>query len=166
MLGRLFLLFVLIPLIELVLLSQLLLRTGLPVTLLVVLVTGVVGVSLTRQQGLKAWRAVHSQLAQGKSPTREIVDGVMILFAGAFLITPGLLTDCVGFSLLLPPVRNQIGRWLTRWFRSRTTATFQTAKWSGTDFASDFPEENEAPSVRVVVPDDETMGIKDQTGLR
>ena len=80
---------VLVPLIELVLLSQLLQRTGMMTTLLVVFLTGIVGVSLTRRQGMKAWKGAHQQMAQGKSPSKEILDGVMILLAGAFLITPG-----------------------------------------------------------------------------
>ena len=159
MFGRALLLFVLVPLIELVLLNQLVQRTSLTTTILVVLATGVVGVSLTRRQGLRAWRGIHEQMSKGKSPSREILDGVMILFAGAFLITPGLLTDCVGFSLLIPYVRSVLGRMLTRWFKERTVTTFQaTASWTATDFPTDAAPEEEGPSVRVVEPKPDSGG--------
>ncbi len=161
MLGRSLLFIVLIPLIELVLLNQLLQRTSLATTILVVLATGVVGVSLTRRQGMKAWQGAHQQMAQGKSPSKEILDGVMILLAGAFLITPGLLTDCVGFSLLVPKLRNKLGDFLVRWFKARTVATFQVNAWTTrTDIDTDDVE-GEAPSVRVVTPESETVRIED-----
>ena len=158
MLGRALLLIVLIPLIELILLNQLLEQAGLPTTILVVLLTGVVGVSLTRRQGINAWRSIHQQMADGKSPSNEILHGVMILFAGAFLITPGLLTDCVGFSLLIPQLRIAVGTRLTRWFKARTVARFQTSVWPATPPGDDpAPNDGEGPSVRVVPPDDSSQ---------
>lgn len=155
MFGRGLFIFVLVPLIELALLNELLQRTSLPTTILVVLVTGVVGVTLTRRQGLRAWRAIHAQLAQGKSPSREIMDGVMILLAGAFLITPGLLTDCVGFSLLIPPVRTLLGRLVTRWFLSETAVRFSAQPWPQDAPSDDAPSEPASPSVRVIEPESE-----------
>lgn len=140
------------PLVELVLLNQLLQRTSLFTTILVVLLTGVIGISLTRRQGIRAWRAIHEQMAQGRSPSKEILDGVMVLIAGAFLITPGLLTDCVGFSLLVPHIRRLLGRGLTKWFLSRTTATFQVHGWAQASSADNPEDDLESPSVRVVEP--------------
>ena len=154
MLGRALLLIVLIPLIELVLLNQLLEQTGLPTTVLLVLITGMVGVSLARRQGMTAWRAVHSQMAQGRSPSKEILDGVMILFAGAFLITPGILTDCVGFSLLIPQVRRFAGVRMTRWFMARTAATFKTTVWPSNMPTEDEVPDGPQPGVRVVEPEE------------
>lgn len=152
MLGRVILFIVLIPLIELVLLSQLLNRAGLLVTLGLVFATGIVGVSLARQQGFRVWRAIHEQLAQGKTPSVEILNGVMILLAGAFLITPGVLTDTCGFLLLVPRFRMVLATFLFRWFRTRTVATFQAHVWSRHDAV---PEESrgEQPTVRVLDPD-------------
>lgn len=152
MLGRLILFIVLIPLIELVLLSQLLNRAGLLVTLGLVFATGIVGVSLARQQGFRVWRSIHEQLAQGKTPSREILSGVMILLAGAFLITPGVLTDTLGFLLLVPRLRIILGTFLFDWFRNRTVATFRANVWSRREQAPGDVQ-SEQPTVRVLDPD-------------
>jgi UPF0716 protein FxsA len=152
MLGRVILFFVLIPLIELVLLHQLLNRAGLLVTLGMVFATGIVGVSLARQQGFRVWRSIHEQLSQGKTPSGEILSGVMILLAGAFLITPGVVTDTCGFLLLVPRIRLALGAFLFRWFRTRTVATFQAHVWSRHDAGTDEIR-SEQPTVRVLDPD-------------
>ena len=152
MLGRILLFVILIPLVELVLLNQLHQRTDLFTTVAVVLVTGIVGVNLARRQGMQVWRSIHQQMAAGQTPSQEILDGVMILLAGAFLITPGLLTDGVGFSLLVPRVRRFLGSHLSRWFRQKTVTTFQSSAWSTNVHPQDNSDVEEAPSVRVVVP--------------
>jgi UPF0716 protein FxsA len=148
MLGRIVLFIVLVPLIELVLLSQLLHRTGLLPTLCVVLLTGIVGISLARQQGSGAWRAIQRQMRNGGTPSKEILDGVMILFAGAFLITPGLLTDIVGFSLLIPRIRLALRRRLSRWFLARADAPIPP----GRPNMFDREKHQEQPGVRVLDP--------------
>jgi len=151
-LGRILLLVILIPLVELVLLDQLHERTSLLTTVVVVLVTGIVGVNLARRQGMQVWRSIHQQMSAGQTPSQEILDGVMILLAGAFLITPGLLTDGVGFSLLVPRVRRFLGIHLFRWFRQKTVTTFQAKVWSNNVGPHDDSGVEESPSVRVVVP--------------
>ncbi len=155
MLGRGILLLVFVPLVELILLHQLVQSWGLAETILLVLVTGVVGVGLARQQGLKAWKAVHTQLASGQSPSAEIMDGVMILIAGAFLMTPGLLTDTVGFSLLIPLARRLLRAKLVAWFKHRTVTTFRTqfpnAEFGVPGETADTDEDE--PVVRVVDPE-------------
>ena len=125
MVGRLVLFFVLVPLIELVLLSQLLNRAGLLTTLAIVFMTGIIGVSLARRQGANAWKAIQKQMSSGQTPSKEILNGVMILFAGAFLITPGIVTDTVGFSLLIPQFRMWLGGHISRWFIARTVVSFR-----------------------------------------
>ena len=155
MLGRILLCVILIPLVELVLLDQLHQRTDIFTTVAVVLVTGIVGVNLARRQGLHVWRKIHEQTAAGKVPSQEILDAVMILLAGAFLITPGLLTDGVGFSLLVPAVRRRLGSYLAEWFRRKTVTTFQASTFSSSGFPADESSFEEAPSVRVVVPPDD-----------
>ncbi len=99
---RLLAAFIIVPLIELYLLLQLSEATSLATTLLIVIVTGVIGSMLARRQGVLAWHRFRSAMADGKVPSREIQDGLMIVFAAALLLTPGLLTDFMGFSLLLP----------------------------------------------------------------
>lgn len=151
MLGRVILFFVLVPLIELVLLSQMLQRTGLLLTIALVLITGVVGASLAKQQGMRVWKSIHQQMAQGQTPSKEIVSGVMILLAGAFLITPGILTDACGFLLLIPRLRIRLGLLLAEWFKAKTVSKFQATSWPNVDVPV-AEDEGIQPSVRVVEP--------------
>jgi UPF0716 protein FxsA len=103
--GRLLLLFVLTPLIELWLLMLVSKHLGVATTIWLVLVTGFVGASLARRQGLQTWLSIQRETQQGKMPAASMVDAMMIFVAGVLLITPGMMTDVVGFSLLVPPVR-------------------------------------------------------------
>ena len=101
----LLLLFTVLPIVEIALLVQLGGAIGWPLTLLVALGTGALGAALARQQGLTTLARISQQMAVGEAPTDSLIDGAMILLAGAVLITPGVLTDAFGFALLLPPVR-------------------------------------------------------------
>jgi UPF0716 protein FxsA len=103
--GRLLLLFVMTPLIELWLLMLVSEHLGAATTIWLVLITGFVGASLARRQGLQTWLAIQRETQQGKMPAASLVDAMMIFVAGVLLITPGMMTDVVGFSLLVPPVR-------------------------------------------------------------
>jgi UPF0716 protein FxsA len=118
---RLFLLFTLVPLVELALLIWISQHTGLLFTIGLVVFTGAVGAWLAREQGLRCWREVHRQLSQGQVPAEPLLDGLMILVAGAVLITPGVLTDALGFALLVPPIRTMVRRYLARRFKTRIT---------------------------------------------
>jgi len=113
LLGRLMLLFVLVPLVELMLLLQIGALIGAWPTVALVVTTGVLGAALARSQGLRAFAAVQGRLAQGQLPGPELLDGLAVLVGGAFLLTPGVLTDIVGFCLLVPWTRRGIRRWLT-----------------------------------------------------
>lgn len=159
MLGRVILFFVLVPLVELVLLSQMLQRTGLLLTIALVLVTGVVGASLAKQQGMQAWQAIHQQMARGKTPSTEILNGVMILIAGAFLITPGILTDACGFLLLIPRMRIKLGALLATWFKAKTVSTFQVNGWPAGGVPEAEPE-GERPTVRVLDPEESDTTVR------
>ena len=119
MIVQLLLLFVAVPLIELALLLVLADLTRWEYTLLLVIASGVIGVWLVRRQGLRTWFRIQDDLAAGRVPTGALVDGVMILVAGALLLTPGILTDAFGLSLLLPPCRRLYQKWFGWWFRSR-----------------------------------------------
>jgi len=111
--ARLALLFIIMPILELALLIQLGQVVGVPLTLALVISTGVAGAWMARLEGLKTLWALQSELAQGRLPTQSILDGLAILVGGALLLTPGILTDIIGFSLLLPPSRRVI-QWRVR----------------------------------------------------
>lgn len=114
MFGRLALLFVIVPLLELALLVQLGQWVGLWPTLILVFTTGVAGAALARSQGLRAVASVQSEMAQGRIPAGSLLDGLAILVGGAFLLTPGLITDIAGFSLLIPFTRRIVRRLVSR----------------------------------------------------
>ena len=100
--GRLLLLFVLIPIVEMMLLIRLGEMLGFWPTIALIIGTGLLGSYLARREGLSVWRQLQQRLQQGGLPGKELMDGVIILIAGALLITPGVLTDVVGMLGLLP----------------------------------------------------------------
>lgn len=108
-------LFILVPLIEIALFIQVGGLIGLWPTLLIVVVTAVVGTYMVRQQGARELAALRSSFGELRDPTEPLANGAMILFSGALLLTPGFFTDAVGLSLLLPPVR----AWVYRQIRAR-----------------------------------------------
>ncbi len=108
MFRRLILAFILVPIIELALLIQLGRWVGLWPTLALIVFTGILGGALASREGLRAWHAFQRDLYEGRMPGRPILDGLSIFAGGALLLTPGLLTDVVGFMLLARPTR----RWL------------------------------------------------------
>ena len=126
MLARLFLLFTIIPLTELWLLLWFSSLTSPTVTFGLVVVTGILGAWLARKQGSQAWRKIQQHMAQGQPPTSVLLDGLMILIAGAFLITPGIMTDMVGFALLIPVCREMLKRHVGEWLKQRAKTQFQT----------------------------------------
>lgn len=125
MFARLLLLFVLVPLIELVLLVRLGQAVGLGPTLGLVVTTGVVGAWLARAQGVRTLARFRSEMAAGRVPQGPLLDGLMVLVGGAFLLTPGLLTDVAGFLLLVPFTR----RWLKRRVRAAIEASVSSGQW-------------------------------------
>ena len=121
MLGKLLLLFILVPLAELVLLLYLADATSWQMTLGLVIATGVIGTLLARSQGWRVWSRIHQELAAGRMPTEPLLDAVLIFVAGALLLTPGVLTDLLGILLLIPWTRSYFRRRLVAWFKSRLT---------------------------------------------
>lgn len=109
-LGKLAILFVVVPLVELMLLIEMGQLVGLMPTLALVVATGVTGAWLARLEGLRTLMQLREELAQGKLPGQALMDGVSILIGAAFLLTPGILTDFVGFALLLPFSRRALQR--------------------------------------------------------
>ncbi len=117
MFFRLLLLFTTVPLIELALLVEIGKRVGLAATIALVLTTGVLGAWLAKREGLRTLARLRRELQQGRMPAEPLLDGLMILVAGAVLLTPGLLTDLFGFTLLIPPARAAVRRLVADRFR-------------------------------------------------
>ena len=111
---KLFLFFTIVPLTEFYLLLKLGQAIGLWPTLGVVFGTGFLGAVLAKRQGLAIFRHLLSEMEQGILPAEALFDGVLLLLAGALLITPGLLTDCLGIMLLFPQTRRALKAWLRR----------------------------------------------------
>jgi len=105
MVGVLVVLFLLVPLAELYVIIQVGQAFGALNTIALLIIISAVGAWLVKREGMSVWKRFQRQLEAGSMPGREIADGVMILFAGALLMSPGFLTDIVGIVLLLPPVR-------------------------------------------------------------
>ncbi len=116
---KLLVLFILVPIAELFLFLRIGVRIGLPATLAIILLTAVIGAALTKSQGARALASFRQAMAQGKLPHREALDGLLILLAGAVLLTPGFLTDTVGFLLLFPPLRAGIRARLGNYLKGR-----------------------------------------------
>ena len=113
-LWALALLFLTVPVAELYLILKVGDTIGIGWTVLLLVADSLLGSWLLRSQGRAVWRRFNEILAQGRVPHREVVDGVLVIFGGAFLITPGFLTDIVGLMLLLPPTRAIVRRMLVR----------------------------------------------------
>ena len=114
---KLLLLFIVVPALELALLIELGSRLGTAPTLLLLALTGILGAFLARRQGLGALRAAQEHMQRGELPAGPIVDGILILVAAVLLITPGLLTDALGFLLLVRGFRDRVKSLLVSRFR-------------------------------------------------
>jgi len=119
MLIKLILIFTIIPFIELSILIELGTHIGTLNTIMVVIITGIVGAFMARIAGLSVLFKIQENLRAGMFPGDELFDGVLILIGGALLITPGLLTDALGFLLLLPLGRAGVKKWLKEVVRKK-----------------------------------------------
>jgi UPF0716 protein FxsA len=107
-------LFIVVPLAELYVILKVGDAIGAVWTILLLAADSVLGSLLLRSQGRSVWRRFNAAFEEGRMPHREVTDGVLVIFGGAFLITPGFLTDIVGLILLLPPTRAIVRRVLVR----------------------------------------------------
>ena len=117
---RLLLLFTVVPLVELFLLVKLGTVIGIGATVLIVICTGVLGAWLARWQGLGVLRRLTEDVNEGQLPADALIDGLLILIAGAVLLTPGLITDALGFLLLMPQGRAVVRKKIAARLASRT----------------------------------------------
>lgn len=119
MFAKIFALFVTVALIELALFIAVGSRIGIGATLVIILLTGMLGAALTKSQGTRALRNFRQANAEGRLPHQEIVEGLMILIAGALLLSPGFFTDMIGFAILVPPIRAALRRTLVAYLMQR-----------------------------------------------
>ena len=122
MLFKLFLAFTIIPIIEIYLLIEIGSILGTLTAVTLVILTGFLGAYLARIQGLQTLYRIQESLLEGKMPSSELLDALLIVIAGLVLLTPGFLTDLSGFLLLIPATRNSIKHWLRRQIELRYIA--------------------------------------------
>lgn len=119
MFGRLLLLFLVVPIIELALLIEVGRQIGFWPTVGLIVVTAVVGSFLAKREGIATWMRLQKRLATAQLPNQELLDGAIILISGAFLLTPGVLTDVAGVLGLLPPSRALMRPHLQKWLGTK-----------------------------------------------
>jgi UPF0716 protein FxsA len=117
MLFYLFLLFTVVPLVELTILVWIGRETEWWVPILMVIGTGIAGAALARWQGWQVLQRIREDARAGRVPADAIIDGVLILIAGLLLVTPGVLSDLVGVALLIPPLRGLVKRGVAAWIK-------------------------------------------------
>ena len=116
--------FIFVPVIEIALLIKVGSAIGVGTTILVVIFTAILGAYLVRQQGFATLTSVQQEMNTGRVPAMQMAEGIALLFAGAVLLTPGFVTDAIGFSLLTPPIRRAV----IAWFAKKGMFKMQTAQ--------------------------------------
>src|SRR3954464_12432328 len=119
MLFPLVLLFIVVPIVEIYVIIQVGQAIGALWTIALLVADSIAGSMLMRSQGRAAWRRFNEAIAAGRIPAREVVDGALVIFGGALLLTPGFVTDIFGAAFLLPPTRAAIRKLLVRRFAGR-----------------------------------------------
>ena len=132
----LILLFIVVPVVELYVIIQVGQAIGVIPTLAILIADALLGSFLLRQQGRAAWIRFNRALAENRIPGREVLDGVLIIFGGAFLLTPGFLTDIVGLVLLIPPTRTLIRGGIARMLKGRVAMGPRASHWGYTRMRS------------------------------
>lgn len=120
--GRLFLLFTVVPLVELYLLIAIGRMLGPVPTIGLVLLTGALGAWFARLEGARVIRRWQEAMARQQMPKDGVIDGFLIFVGGLMLITPGILTDIAGLSMVMPPTRRVIAAFARTWFERQIAA--------------------------------------------
>ena len=128
--------FLTVPVVEIYLLFQVGEVIGAGWTIFLIIVTAIIGATLLRQQGLATLTRLNQSIAQGQLPPTVMIEGLLLLVSGAFLLTPGFFTDAVGFLLLVPPVRHLIATYLLKkgLFMAAHSQTTYTSHGSHTEY--------------------------------
>jgi UPF0716 protein FxsA len=124
-------LFIAVPIAELAVIIQVGQAIGVWWTIALLVADSILGALLMRSQGRAAWRRFNEALRVGRAPAREVADGVLVIFGGALLLTPGFLSDVFGLLFLLPPTRAAIRRVFLRAAMRRITITTMGARMPG-----------------------------------
>lgn len=119
MFGILALAFIVVPIVELAVIIQVGAAIGVLNTIGLLLLSGVVGGWLMKREGLGVVRRIQAAMSAGRVPAAELVDGFLVLFGGALMLTPGFVSDIAGMALLLPPVRAVVRRVARKRFAAR-----------------------------------------------
>lgn len=126
--------FFIIPLVEIYFLVQIGEQIGAWKTVLLVIVTAVIGVVLLRQQGLKVLLKANQAMQAGQMPAQELFDGLILAVVGVLLVTPGFFTDALGFILLIPTVRKVLMRGLLHKFVGSVSFSQSSAQYRSNEF--------------------------------
>lgn len=119
MVALLFVAFIVVPVVEIFLITQVASQLDWPITLALVIGVSIFGAWLVKREGLGVIQRVRSGLSTGRLPTDELADGAMIFFASALMLTPGFLTDFLGLALLIPPIRAILRSPVIAFFKKR-----------------------------------------------
>lgn len=130
--GYLFLAFIIVPVVEIFMITQVASQLGWLPTIVLVIGVSMVGAWLVKREGMGVIRRVREAASNGKLPTNELADGAMIFFASALMLTPGFITDFIGLALLLPPIRAILRPPVISFFTSRLEV--RTTSFGGSAF--------------------------------
>jgi len=154
MLGRLFLLFTIVPFIELFLLMKVGDVVGFWPTVAMILTTGIVGAWLSKREGLRVFRDYQQAIAEMRMPKEGLTSGLLVLVAGVLMIAPGMLTDVTGILLMIPPVRRVVAGWVERYVEKHVLGgkagggfrQVQTSRGVAHVWTSEMPAAEPAPT--------------------
>ena len=138
------LLFFIIPLVEIYFLVQVGEEIGAGMTILLVMITAVIGVTLLRQQGIRTLLKVNQAMQAGQMPAQELFDGFMLAAVGILLLTPGFVTDALGFILLVPAIRKVILRGVLKNFVMKGNVYQSSAHFSSARFTDAQPPKDDS----------------------
>lgn len=139
----LFILFVVIPVAEIATFIQVGSVFGLGPTLAGILVTALIGAFLVRQQGFKALNDARANLESNKLPVEQVVHGFFILAAGLLLLTPGFLTDSIGFLFLIPPLRIKLAKVVWQWLKANANISVSQTGFQQRDYQNSYRSDDE-----------------------
>lgn len=139
--GRIFFFIFGFALLEVLVLAKVAGLIGWPITIVATVATAMLGSYLFRSQGLDTWVRLNQKMQQGDMPGQEMVEGIMLLLGGALLITPGFITDAVGFALLLPTSRRLMAR---KVIEKGTLQSFSTIR-TGNVVYTQYSRQNRTP---------------------
>src|SRR3954466_4735461 len=148
----LFLLFIVLPIVEILILVKIGMLTNILVPIAIVVVTGVVGTALARREGWKVLERIREDVRTGQMPADSLIDGFLVLLAGILFFLPGVLTDVIGIVLLFPPTRTLVKRGAAAWFKRNVDV--HIGRIRGSHWANDCspiaPEHDKIIDARVI----------------